>query len=242
MTKRREIDAAPKPNGALEALREQATVADPAHRYQVHRNQIYSWKEPREAGGAGVGSEGRPGGRRLVGTAIEKLHAKIGQLTIENDSSPSCLEGERAGPGAKLVRNHHICRCSGNARCSVLPAPVSIGWRARRETVAAHRRAVHAMAVPPLTADHGEAAGGGRASATADAADGHCRAAPRAEGRGPPSRRRGTGSIRIFCATDGRSAEFAADITHSPLGRGFLYLVATGRRYRCGAPASRTSG
>ena len=46
MTKtRREIDAALKAKIALETMREQATVADPARRYQVHPNQIYSWKE-----------------------------------------------------------------------------------------------------------------------------------------------------------------------------------------------------
>ena len=33
---------------ALEALREQAAVADPVQCFQVHPNQIYSWKEPLE--------------------------------------------------------------------------------------------------------------------------------------------------------------------------------------------------
>jgi transposase len=87
MTKtRRKIDGGLKAKIALEALREQATINDLAQRYQVHPNQIYAWKKQlidhaARAFDPSVGKEAEAASTR----EIEKLHAKIGQLTIEND-------------------------------------------------------------------------------------------------------------------------------------------------------------
>lgn len=81
---RRRLEAALKARVALEALRNEATIAELAAKYQLHPNQIYAWKKQLVAGAAAVFGNGT--GEEVSREAeVNKLYAKIGQLTVERD-------------------------------------------------------------------------------------------------------------------------------------------------------------
>lgn len=80
---RRNHSAAFKAKVAIEALADGKTIAEIAHKHDVHPNQVTEWRRQlmdRAAGvfGGAVAPESPP-------VDLKGLHAKIGQLTLEND-------------------------------------------------------------------------------------------------------------------------------------------------------------
>jgi transposase-like protein len=70
---------------ALAAVKGDRTLAQLAEHFDVHPNQVTAWKAQLEGGASDVF------GARSPATAapaidVKSLHAKIGELTLENDS------------------------------------------------------------------------------------------------------------------------------------------------------------
>jgi transposase len=85
MTKRIRRTHSPvfKAKVALAALKGEKTLADLAQQFDAHPNQITAWKAQLVGGAAEV--FGASGGATAPAVDVKTLHAKIGELTLEND-------------------------------------------------------------------------------------------------------------------------------------------------------------
>ena len=72
------------PSGPL-SVKGNRTQARLAEEFDVHPSQITSWKAQLEEGAADVFGPGGGSGTAQPAVDVKSLHAKIGELTLEND-------------------------------------------------------------------------------------------------------------------------------------------------------------
>ena len=70
---------------ALAAIKGEKTLVELAQQYDVHANQITAWKAQLLEGAAGVFGAGTAGNDAGPVVDVKLLHAKIGELAVEND-------------------------------------------------------------------------------------------------------------------------------------------------------------
>ena len=97
---RRNHSPAFKAKVALAAIKGERTIAQLAEQFDVHPNQITTWKTQLEGGAADVFMVGSGGSHAAAPVDLKALHAKIGELTLENDF----LEGALSKAGLLNAR------------------------------------------------------------------------------------------------------------------------------------------
>jgi transposase len=87
MTKRprRNHSADFKAKVALAAIRGEKTLIELSQQFDVHPNQIKQWKDQLLAGASGVFGDEAKSEAAVPMVDVKTLHAKIGELALEND-------------------------------------------------------------------------------------------------------------------------------------------------------------
>jgi transposase len=83
MQKRSSFSAEFKAKVAIEALKEQQTLQELAQKYELHANQISSWKQEFLQNSASVFAQGKKKEQESVDTG--KIYEEIGRLKVEVD-------------------------------------------------------------------------------------------------------------------------------------------------------------
>lgn len=97
---RRNHSPAFKAKVAIAAIKGDRTIVQIAEQFDVHPNQVTSWKAQLEGGAADVFVGGAGSVPASPAVDVKALHAKIGELTLENDF----LEGALTKAGLLSAR------------------------------------------------------------------------------------------------------------------------------------------
>ena len=97
---RRNHSPAFKARVALEAIKGERTLSDLAQQFDVHPNLITQWRTQLLEGASGVFGAA-PAGEAAPAVDVKVLHAKIGELALENDFLSGALGKAGLLPGAR---------------------------------------------------------------------------------------------------------------------------------------------
>ena len=93
MTKRTRRNHSPafKAKVALAALKGERTIAQLADQFGIHVSQVTTWKDQLQASAFNLFETGAASKSAAPEVDVKSLHAKIGELTLENDFLESAL-------------------------------------------------------------------------------------------------------------------------------------------------------
>jgi transposase len=97
---RRNHSPAFKAKVALAAVRGEQTLIELSEQFDVHANQIRQWKDQLLEGASGVFGAETKAEAAQPAIDVKTLHAKIGELTLENDFLAGALS-KAGSPSAK---------------------------------------------------------------------------------------------------------------------------------------------
>lgn len=97
---RRNHSPAFKAKVALTAIRGEKTLAELAEQFDLHPNQITQWRTQLLEGASGVFGAATPADAPPA-VDVKSLHAKIGELTLENDFLSGALGKAGLLPSAR---------------------------------------------------------------------------------------------------------------------------------------------
>ena len=98
---RRNHSPAFKAKVALAAVRGEKTMSELAEQFDVHPNQISVWRDQLLEGASDVFSDSGKSEAAAPAIDVKSLHAKIGQLALENDFLSGALDKAGLLPSAR---------------------------------------------------------------------------------------------------------------------------------------------
>ncbi|HHL7541872.1 TPA: IS3 family transposase, partial [Klebsiella pneumoniae] len=227
---RRNHSPAFKAKVALAAIRGEQTLVELSQQFDVHANQIKQWKDQLLEGATGVFGDETKAERSGPTIDVKTLHAKIGELTLENGFFIRCArQGGIAGRKEMIDREHKLsvvrqAKLLGFSRGSVyyLPRPVSDG------DLALMRRIDELHLDYPFAGSRmlqGLLRGEGLETGRRHVATLMKKMGIKAIYRRPNTSKPAPGHIRKLAVTRPNQV-WAMDLTYIPMARGFVYLCA----------------